>query len=42
MPGVIEEEQGEQCDCSRVSGIDKAGGCRGKGGGWLERNVGAS
>lgn len=23
---MIEEEQGKQCDCSRVSRIDKAGG----------------
>ena len=31
-PDMFEEEQGNQCDCSRVSRADEAGGCSRKGG----------
>lgn len=30
MLGVFEEEEGNQCDCGRVSRVDEASGCGGK------------
>lgn len=43
MPGVFEEEEGNQCDGSRVSRVDEAAGCvGGKENNGEERHVEAS